>query len=297
MNTSVGHLSVHIEGEHPTEVPFLFEQQQKRVAPAAIASLATHVVDGRRGRPAHQVHADADNIGGRSAREGQTRRSSGSAEPGPGGGGGGGGNKMKEPPRAAEMPGKDKITVPVEKPPKLEVQQQVKNEPNPVEQLNIPAKSAAAALESLPGAIEAPAGPPSISQGSGTGGGAGTGTGTGIGSGRGSGLGEGMGRRHRRRRVPPRQRRHVAGASRSSRGRITRRTRCAPRSRAPFSSNASSGRTAASATSKSFARSTRPSASTARRSRRRRSGVPRPARGLGSQFPVQVTIELTFTLR
>ena len=42
------------------------------------------------------------------------------SEPGPGGGGGGGGNKMKEPPRKAELPGKDKITVPVEKPPKLE---------------------------------------------------------------------------------------------------------------------------------------------------------------------------------
>ena len=101
-------------------------------------------------------------------------------EPGPGGGGGGGGNRMKEPPRAAELPGKDKITVPVTKPPKLEVQQQVKNEPNPVEQLNIPAKTSAAALESLPGAIEAPPGPPTISQGSGVGGGAGTGTGTGT---------------------------------------------------------------------------------------------------------------------
>ena len=37
------------------------------------------------------------------------------SQPGPGGGGGGGGNKMKEPPRQAELPGKDKITVPVEK--------------------------------------------------------------------------------------------------------------------------------------------------------------------------------------
>ena len=36
------------------------------------------------------------------------------SQPGPGGGGGGGGNKMKEPPRQAELPGKDKITVPVE---------------------------------------------------------------------------------------------------------------------------------------------------------------------------------------
>jgi len=189
---AVGHLSVHIEGEHPAEVPFLFEQQQKRVAPAAVASLATHAVMAvaifllirYAPRPVtaaallpdkpseHIVWLDI---------------------PGPGGGGGGGGNRMKEPPRAAELPGKDKITVPVDKPKKIEVQQQVKNEPNPIEQLTIPAKTSAAALESLPGAIEAPPGPPSISQGSGTGGGAGTGTGTGIGSGRGSGLGEGWG--------------------------------------------------------------------------------------------------------
>ncbi len=36
-------------------------------------------------------------------------------EPGPGGGGGGGGNKTPEPPKKAELPGKEKITVPVEK--------------------------------------------------------------------------------------------------------------------------------------------------------------------------------------
>src|SRR5262249_58951094 len=58
--------------------------------------------------------------------------------PGPGGGGGGGGNKMQEPPRKAELPGKDKITVPVEKPPSLEMK--AKKEPDPAEQLNIPAK-------------------------------------------------------------------------------------------------------------------------------------------------------------
>jgi periplasmic protein TonB len=191
-NTSIGHLSVHIEGDHPLEVPFLFEQQEKRLAPAAVASLGTHIVMAvamlllikyaprpitaaavlPQEAPSHIVWL---------------------TEPGPGGGGGGGGNKMKEPPRAAELPGKDKITVPVTKPPKLEVQQQVKNEPNPVEQLNIPAKTSAAALESLPGAIEAPPGPPTISQGSGVGGGAGTGTGTGVGPGSGSGLGPGSG--------------------------------------------------------------------------------------------------------
>src|SRR5205823_286661 len=110
--------------------------------------------------------------------------------PGPGGGGGGGGNKMKEPPKKAELPGKDKLTVPVEKKPSFE---QAKSEPNPIEQLNIPAKSLASAVDSLPGAIEAPPGPPTVSQGSGSGGGAGTGTGTGIGPGTGSGLGPGSG--------------------------------------------------------------------------------------------------------
>jgi protein TonB len=192
MNTSAGHLSVHIEGDHPTDVPFLFERQEKRAAPAAIASFATHIVltvaivlmikYSPVPATAAAILPDQPNT-----------HIVWLSEPGPGGGGGGGGNQMKEPPRAAEMKGKDKITVPVEKPKKLEVQQQVKNEPNPVEQLNIPAKTSAAALEALPGAIEAPPGPPTASLGSGTGGGAGTGTGTGIGSGRGSGLGEGWG--------------------------------------------------------------------------------------------------------
>src|SRR5207248_574907 len=80
----------------------------------------------------------------------------------------------------------------VEKKPQLE-QQQAKVEPNPVEQLNIPAKELSSALDSVPGAIEAPTGPPSASLGSGSGGGAGTGTGTGIGPGTGSGLGPGSG--------------------------------------------------------------------------------------------------------
>src|SRR5262245_23770731 len=38
--------------------------------------------------------------------------------PGPGGGGGGGGNKMPDPPKKAELPGKEKITVPVKEEPK-----------------------------------------------------------------------------------------------------------------------------------------------------------------------------------
>ncbi len=115
------------------------------------------------------------------------------AEPGPGGGGGGGGNQMKEPPRKVDLPGKDAISVPVAKPPKIDPPKQAKVEPNPIEQLTIPARSLAAATEALPGTIEAPPGPPTLSQGSGTGGGAGTGAGAGIGPGTGSGLGPGSG--------------------------------------------------------------------------------------------------------
>src|SRR4029079_5154967 len=75
-------------------------------------------------------------------------------EPGPGGGGGGGGNRMKEPPRKAELPGKDKLTVPVATPPSLKAPQQAKVEPNPIEHLEIPARPLAASTDSLPGVIE-----------------------------------------------------------------------------------------------------------------------------------------------
>jgi protein TonB len=191
-NASLGHLSVHVEGEHPDEVPFLFERQDKRIAPAALASFATHIA-GALFMFLLIRYAPRPIVSAAILPEQQNTHIIWLNEPGPGGGGGGGGNQMKEPPRKAELPGKDKITVPVEKPPKLEVQQQAKNEPNPVEQLNIPAKNLASASESLPGAIEAPPGPPTLSQGSGTGGGAGTGTGSGIGPGTGSGLGPGSG--------------------------------------------------------------------------------------------------------
>ena len=157
------------------DVPFLFEQQEKRLGPAFVASLLSHaamaalvLIAIRFGGPSTTSAAQLlDN---------PNNQIVWLSQPGPGGGGGGGGNKMKEPPRRVELPGKDKLTVPVSKPAKLETPQQTKNEPNPLEQLNIPAKSLAAATESMPGAIEAPPGPPTVSQGSGTGGGAGTGT-------------------------------------------------------------------------------------------------------------------------
>ena len=111
--------------------------------------------------------------------------------PGPGGGGGGGGNNMPEPPRKAELPGKEKITVPVTKPPKLEAPEPPKEVPQPEPQINIPAVTTQAGLQEVPGALSGISSAPS--QGTGTGGGAGTGQGTGIGPGRGSGLGPGDG--------------------------------------------------------------------------------------------------------
>lgn len=110
--------------------------------------------------------------------------------PGPGGGGGGGGNKKPEPPKQAELPGKEKITVPVKEAPKP-IPDPPKPE-TPPEQLTIPAKTMASAETELPGVIT-PSAPTTESQGAGSGGGAGTGTGTGIGSGQGSGLGAGFG--------------------------------------------------------------------------------------------------------
>jgi TonB family protein len=113
------------------------------------------------------------------------------AEPGPGGGGGGGGNKMPEPPRQAELTGKDKLTVPVEKPPALEQPKPPKEEPDPIQHLVIPARVLASAENSTAGIIDT--GPVTESRGTGTAGGAGTGAGSGIGPGTGSGLGDGSG--------------------------------------------------------------------------------------------------------
>jgi TonB family protein len=111
------------------------------------------------------------------------------AEPGAGGGGGGGGNQQKEPIKKAELPGKEKITVPVEKAPAPVLLPEVK--PPEEEKVNIPAVTMSAANETSPGLIESKE--DTTSQGEGTKGGAGTGNGTGIGSGEGNGLGPGSG--------------------------------------------------------------------------------------------------------
>lgn len=114
-------------------------------------------------------------------------------QPGPGGGGGGGGNRMPDPPRKAESPGEDKVTVPVTKPPKLESPEPPKDVPKPEQQMVLPAQPTTTGVVELPGALTSAPSLSAISQGSGSGGGAGTGTGTGSGSGQGSGLGPGYG--------------------------------------------------------------------------------------------------------
>jgi TonB family protein len=112
---------------------------------------------------------------------------------GPGGGGGGGGNKSPEPPRQVELPGKDRMTVPVSKPPALEMPKDLKPPPPEAKQdLTIPAVETTSGVQNLPGTLVGTQAL-SLSQGSGEGGGAGTGRGTGIGPGSGSGLGPGSG--------------------------------------------------------------------------------------------------------
>jgi TonB family protein len=195
VNASAGHLSVHVEGATAPDVSFSFERQSERLVPAFGIALLQDVavvvffVLLSRYMPAIDLTPAAlpDDVSDSIVWLNQ---------PGPGGGGGGGGNQMQEPPKQAELPAKEKakITVPVEKPRPIEPpRQQAKVEPNPIEQLNIPAKTLASGADSLPGAIEAPPGPPTPSLGAGTGGGAGTGAGTGIGAGSGSGLGNGTG--------------------------------------------------------------------------------------------------------
>lgn len=111
--------------------------------------------------------------------------------PGPGGGGGGGGNRMETPPRKAELPGKDKTTVPVTKPLPQPLATTKPPDTPPPPAFDIPAKTMADASMYLPGSLDGVSN--SLSQGPGSGGGSGTGTGTGIGPGTGPGLGPGSG--------------------------------------------------------------------------------------------------------
>jgi protein TonB len=177
-----------IRADAPAEVPFLFQQSQKRVGGSMGVSLVVHAVAIAlfiyiANRPAVQnvVAAAPDML---------NKDIVWLDMAGPGGGGGGGGNHSVEPIRKAALEGKEKITVPAVKPPSVDMK---KDEPTPpVQELTIPAETLASANLAIPGALEG-APPSSTSLGSGSGGGAGTGSGTGIGPGSGSGLGPGYG--------------------------------------------------------------------------------------------------------
>lgn len=181
---------LHVVADRPVRVQFSFEHQQSRVgvgasvlAHLAMFVLALLVVRYRPDIQATEVPPPFT-----------TPNLIWLAEPGPGGGGGGGGNRAPEPPRPAEVPGKEKMTVPVQKRPALKQPEPVKEDPPVQQDLNIPAKAIASADQQLPGVIEsANVAQQTPSQGAGIGGGGGTGTGTGIGPGQGSGLGDGFG--------------------------------------------------------------------------------------------------------
>jgi protein TonB len=181
-----GHLYVQA-ADHPAEVHFLFEQPEKRLGGAIGASVLSHgaflliILLIVRLAPEPGSHA--------MLLERAPREIVWLADPGAGGGGGGGGNQQKEPIKKAELPGKEKITVPVEKPPEPIPLPELK--PPEEQKVNIPAVTMSAAAEVSPGLIESKE--DTTSQGTGTQGGAGTGSGTGIGNGQGSGLGEGSG--------------------------------------------------------------------------------------------------------
>jgi protein TonB len=114
------------------------------------------------------------------------------SDPGPGGGGGGG-NKSPDPPKAAELKGEQKITVPAVKPPEPTPQEKPEPPPPLVEpQLTLPAQQMAAATSIEPGLIGPPSTTPSDSRGSGRGTGVGPGTGSGLGPGSGGGTGGGV---------------------------------------------------------------------------------------------------------
>jgi protein TonB len=187
-----GYITVPLEGRPGIDLTFGMERQ--RSSGAAVASLITHVLFialvyfGIRAMPAGQattVPPPEPNY-----------ELVFLAEPGPGGGGGGGGNKSPEPPRRIELPGRDKMSVPVAPkvnitPPKVDPPKDV--EPPPVPQMNIPVQNVASGEVAIAGVIDRTAVPSGTSQGPGVGGGAGTGTGTGVGPGQGTGLGPGTG--------------------------------------------------------------------------------------------------------
>ena len=113
---------------------------------------------------------------------------------GPGGGGGGGGNNTPTPPKKAELPGKEKTTVPVTKPPEPKPVEKPKETPPPPQEVNVPVQQITSGIDKIAGVLPSMTTVPDPnSMGMGTRTGAGGGNGTGMGTGTGSGLGDGIG--------------------------------------------------------------------------------------------------------
>lgn len=183
---ATGHLSVRPEGDGPVEVRFLFEQPDaQRLGGALGVGAVAHVV------LLILVVLVASLIPERVYEAVIPDRLSDQivwlTDPGPGGGGGGG-NEMPEPPKPAELPGEEAITVPT---PPEPVPEPTPEPPPLVEPLNIAALTLASATTTSPGAVEAGPVSDSLSLGSGTGSGAGAGRGSGLGPGTGGGTGGG----------------------------------------------------------------------------------------------------------
>jgi TonB family protein len=178
------HLTLRPDDGHPGEVRFMFEGPHKRLGGALGTSLLSH--GGLVALWLLFVWLLPDRVREAFLPDSLSRQIVWLAEPGPGGGGGGG-NRAPEPPKPAELPGREKITVPEIKP---EPTPEPTPEEPPVEQLNIPAQLLAAATETSPGVIES--NQVSASTGSGGGSGAGAGEGSGLGRGTGGGVGGGI---------------------------------------------------------------------------------------------------------
>ena len=179
------HLSLRPDEGRPADVRFMFEMPRKRLGGAFGASVIGHLglfvawlLFVWLGPAAVREAMRPDQL---------PRQLVWLAAPGPGGGGGGG-NRQPEPPKPAELPGREKISVPAKPEPKPEPAP-VPEEP-PIEQLSIPAQTMAAAVETTVGALES--NQPSASTGSGPGSGAGAGSGSGLGQGTGGGVGGGV---------------------------------------------------------------------------------------------------------
>lgn len=189
--TAVGHLSVHIEGDHPEETPFNFERVWTRLFGALGV---TFVVEA--GIVVLVAFLAVYYSGTTKAEETMARVLIPPgivwiAQEGPGGGGGGGGNQMKAPPKKIELPGKDALSVPAEKRKPLQVPKEIKPSEAPPQIAQLDAKSMQLGAVLAPGTFDGV--PSGASQGSGSGGGAGTGSGSGIGPGNGPGIGPGWG--------------------------------------------------------------------------------------------------------